>query len=74
VEGVIGLATLHPGQAPTKVTPALRAKIVDKTREAPPDGSPHWSVRKMAAVIGVGREMIRKVWREADLRPHRLER
>ena len=28
----------------------------------------------MAAVIGVGKELIRKVWKEADLRPHRLER
>ena len=28
----------------------------------------------MAAVIGVGRELIRKIWKEADLKPHRLER
>jgi hypothetical protein len=25
-------------------------------------------------VIGVGKELIRKVWKEADLKPHRLER
>jgi transposase len=28
----------------------------------------------MAAVIGVGKELIRKVWQEADLKPHRLDR
>lgn len=71
---LIGLATVHPGQSPSKLTVALRAKILSKTRETPPDGSTHWSTRKMAEVIGVGRELIRKVWKEADLKPHRLER
>lgn len=28
----------------------------------------------MATCIGVGREVIRKVWKEADLKPHVLER
>ena len=28
----------------------------------------------MAAVIGVGKDLIRKVWKEADLKPHILER
>jgi len=28
----------------------------------------------MAAAIGVGKELIRRVWKEADLKPHRLER
>lgn len=73
-EGVIGLGTVRPGQPPQKLTPALRAKILSKTQLAPPDGSTHWSLRKMAAVIGVGKELIRKVWKEADLKPHRLER
>jgi transposase len=73
-EGVIGLTTLHPGQPPQKLTPALRARILAKTQQPPPDGSTHWSLRKMAVVIGVGKELIRKVWKEADLKPHRLER
>ena len=73
-EGVIGLGTVRPGQPPSKLTPALRARILAKTRENPPDGSTHWSLRKMAACIGVGRELIRKVWKEADLKPHVLER
>ena len=73
-EGVVGLGTIRPGQPPQKLTPALRAKILAKTQQTPPDGSTHWSLRKMAAVIGVGKELIRKVWKEADLKPHRLER
>ena len=73
-EGVIGLTTLHPGQPPQKLTPSLRARILARTQEAPKDGSTHWSLRKMAAVIGVGKELVRWVWKEADLKPHRMER
>lgn len=73
-EGVVGLGTIRPGQPPQKLTPALRAKILARTQQPPPDGSTHWSLRKMAAVIGVGKELIRKVWKEADLQPHLLER
>jgi len=69
---VIGLTTLHPGQPPQKLTPALRARILSKTQEPPPDGSTYWSLGKMAGVIGVGKELIRKVWKEAELKPHRL--
>lgn len=73
-EGLVGLATFHPGQPPQKLTPQLRAKILAKTQQGPPDGSTHWSLRKMAAVMGVGKDLIRRVWREADLKPHRLDR
>jgi hypothetical protein len=73
-EGLVGLGTIRPGQPPRKLTPALRAKILARTQQLPPDGSTHWRLRKMAAVMGVGKELIRKVWQEADLKPHRLER
>jgi transposase len=73
-EGLLGLATLHPGQPPRLLTPELRAKILSKTRETPPDGSTHWTLRKMATALHVGKDLIRKVWKEADLRPHRLDR
>jgi transposase len=62
-EGVVGLGTIRPGQPPQKLTPALRAKILAKTQQPPPDGSTHWSLRKMAAKIGVGKELIREVWK-----------
>jgi transposase len=73
-DGVLGLATIHPGQAPQKLTPQLRAKVLERTQQAPPDGSTHWSLRKMAAVMKVSKNLIAKIWKEADLRPHRLER
>ena len=73
-DGVLGLASIHPGQPPQKLTPQLRARVLAKTRQAPPDGSTHWSLRKMAAVMKVSKNLIARIWKEADLKPHRLER
>lgn len=73
-EGIVGLATFHPGQPAQKLTTQLRARILAKTQQPPPDGSTHWSLRKMAAVMHVGKDLIRQVWKEADLKPHRLDR
>jgi transposase len=73
-DGLLGLATIHPGQPPQKLTPQLRAKVLEKTRQAPPDDSTHWSLRKMAAVMKVSKNLIARIWKEADLKPHRLER
>jgi len=73
-DGVLGLATIHPGQPPQKLTPQLRAKVLEKTRQTPPDGSTHWSLRKMASVMKVSKNLIARIWKEADLKPHRLER
>ena len=73
-DGVLGLATIHPGQPPKKLTPQLRARVLERTRQAPGDGSTHWSLRKMAAVMKVSKNLIARIWKEADLKPHRLER
>lgn len=73
-DGIIGLATFHPGQPAKKLTTQLRARILAKTQPPPPDGSTHWSLRKMAAVMHVGKDLVRQVWQEADLKPHRLDR
>ena len=73
-DGVLGLATIHPGQPPQKLTPQLRARVLEQTRKAPPDGSTHWSLRKMAGVMKVNKNLIARIWKEADLKPHRLDR
>ena len=73
-EGLAGLRAKYCGQPPTLRTPALEARILAKTRQAPPDGSTHWSTRKLAKVMGVSHGLIAQVWRRAGLQPHRLER
>jgi transposase len=73
-DGLEGLDTYHPGQPAVILTPALRAKILAATRRKPKDGSTHWSCRKLAAAIQVSKDMVHRVWQEAGLKPHRLER
>ena len=73
-DGVSGLRSLHVGKEPSRLTPEVRAKVLAKTREAPPDGSTHWSCRKLAGVLKLSKTLVHRVWQEADLKPHRLER
>src|SRR5215813_724029 len=69
-----GLYARHPGRAVSKTTPKLEARILAWTRKAPPDGSTHWSTRKLAQQLGIHHMMVARVWKRASLRPHRLER
>jgi transposase len=72
--GLDGLDTHHPGQTAWVLTPVLRARILGATRRKPSDGSTHWSCRKLASALRVSKDAVHRVWREAGLRPHRLER
>jgi transposase len=72
--GMDGLDTHHPGQSARVLTPALRARILSATRKKPADGSTHWSCRKLAAALGVSKSTVYRTWKEAGLKPHRLER
>jgi transposase len=69
-----GLYARHCGRAVEKRTPRLEARILDWTRRPPPDGSSHWSSRKLAAHLGTNHMMVARVWARAGLQPHRLER
>jgi transposase len=69
-----GLYARHRGRAVEKRTPTLEARILAWTRKSPPDGSTHWSTRKLAQHLGVNHMMVARVWKRASLRPHRLER
>src|SRR5499426_2962552 len=69
-----GLYARHPGRAVEKQTPKLEARILAWTRKVPPDGSTHWSTRKLAQQLGINHMMVARVWKRASLRPHSLER
>ena len=57
-----------------KRTPALEARILEWTRRPAPDGSTHWSSRKLAQHLGISHMMVARVWQRAGLKPHRIER
>lgn len=73
-ERLCGLFARHRGRPVEKRTPKLEARILDCTRRPPPDGSTHWSSRKLAAHLGTSHMMVARVWQRAGLKPHRLER
>ena len=72
--GIDGLDTTHPGQKAYRLTPSLRAKVLNATRRKPADGSTHWSCRKLAKALGISKDLVHRVWQEAGIKPHRWER
>jgi transposase len=71
-EGLGGLYARHAGRALPEETPALEARILECTRSTPPDGSTHWSTRKLAAQLKVSHMRVARVWAKAGLQPHRV--
>ena len=69
-----GLRPRYKGQPPTILTAKMEARILEKTRQAPPDGSTHWSTRKLGRVLGVHHNLVAKTWQRAGLQPHRFGR
>lgn len=69
-----GLFSRHGGGAHLVLKPALEARILEKTRQAPGDESTHWTTRKLAREVHLSRTLIAKDWNRAGLKPHRFER
>lgn len=73
-ERLPGLCAKYRGQPPTIRTPALEARVLARTRQRPPDGSTHWTTRKLGKVLGISHTLVARIWRRAGLQPHRFER
>ena len=64
-----GLQPQYRGQPPTVLTPRMEARILEKTRQPPADGSTHWSTRKLGRLLKIPHNLIGKAWRRAGLQP-----
>jgi transposase len=73
-DGIDGLRSRHQGSKPRVLTPRLEARILARTRQAPSDGSTHWSTRKLAKALTITHTLVATVWQRAGLKPHRLDR
>ena len=60
------------GRPATKLAGVAR-QIVDTTLQAKPEDATHWTVRTLAAHLGVSRSMVHRVWQANQLKPHRIE-
>ena len=69
-----GLFSRHAGHGPSKLTPALEARILDWTlKRKPADGSTHWSTRKLGSALSISHMMVARVWATHGLKPQRLD-
>ena len=73
-QGMRGLDPRHKGSQPRVANAVVQVKIARKTQQKPADGSTHWSCRKMAAALGLSKSTVQRVWAQARLKPHRLDR
>ena len=74
-ERLAGLFSRHAGHGPSKLTPALEARILDWTlKRKPADGSTHWSTRKLGLALTISHMMVARVWAKHGLKPQRLDR
>ena len=69
-----GLTHRYRGRPPCNLTARARARVLAATRRPPPDATTHWSCRRLAAHLRLGKDIVQRVRREADLHPHRLAR
>ena len=68
-----GLYGRHRGSKAEVLTPKMEGRIIAATGRKPPDGSTHWSTRKLAQHLGVSHMLVARVWKRARLQPHRVE-
>ena len=54
------------------LTPEVERKILDMTLKTRPANATHWSVRVLAAQLGVSRMMVQRVWQRYEIQPHRV--
>jgi len=73
-EGVEGL--LRDKTRPSRVAPLsekVKLAVLTKTAKETPADATHWSRTSMAKAAGISPSSVGRIWREAGLKPHRLD-
>src|SRR5258708_34063805 len=73
-ERLAGLYARHRGKIVSENIIRQEAKILNATKQPPPEGSTHWSSRKLARHLGVSHSRVARGWARAGIQPHRLRR
>lgn len=72
VDGLLRDKTRPPGTPP--LPDAVKQKVIAKTAGETPRNATHWSVRTMAAEMGISHTSVQRIWAEAGLKPHLVKR
>jgi transposase len=67
-----GLQTAPRSGRPREITDDEVRRVLAKTLEPPPDGTTHWSVRRLAAATGISSSTVHRIWRDHKLKPHQV--
>ena len=70
--GLDGLRTAPRAGRPREIDSAEVARVLAMTLETPPDGSTHWSARRLAAAAGISPSTVQRIWREHKLKPDQV--
>jgi transposase len=70
VDGLLRDKSRPPGKKP--LSAAIKRKVLAKTASQTPPAATHWSVRTMAAEVGISHTSVQRIWAEAGLKPHRV--
>lgn len=68
VAGLVKGRSKPPGKKP--IAEDVKLRVVEKTMKERPANATHWSVRSMAAEIGISRTSVQRIWRHYGLKPH----
>ena len=68
VTGLVKGRSKPPGTKP--IADAIKLRIVEKTVKERPVNATHWSVRTMAAEMGISHTSVQRIWKEHGLKPH----
>ncbi|WP_408735316.1 IS630 family transposase [Komagataeibacter europaeus] len=72
-DGIEGLTEEYRAGRPRMVSDAQVTQVIERTLNTTPKDATHWSIRSMAAEIGLSHTTIRRIWSAFGLQPHRAE-
>jgi transposase len=67
-----GLSDAPRSGRPRQIDDDEVQRVLAKTLEPPPDGTTHWSVRRLAAATGISPTTVHRIWRDHKLKPHQV--
>ena len=70
--GLEGLLDAPRSGRPRQIQDDEIQRVLALTLEPPPDGTTHWSVRRLAAATGLSATTVHRIWRDHKLKPHQV--
>jgi transposase len=71
-QGLDGLRDRPRPGGPRRYGHDQRLRVFQTACAPPPEGERQWTVRRIAAAVGIGKSQVQKILAEADLKPHQV--